>query len=94
MPNREVLLDVALAGPLWGSVASAGLLLLGAGLSAAGLGDVTIDSPALADSFLAGAVGQLTMGDALAQPEVRPQPRAGNCVCEDDPCCSACSRCC
>lgn len=71
VPNRETLLDVALAGPLWGTAASAVLLLLGLGLSVAGLGDVTIDSPALADSFLVGLLGQLTLGERLAQPEVR-----------------------
>jgi hypothetical protein len=71
VPNRETLLDVAVAGPLWGSAASGVLLLLGLGLSAAGLGDVSIDSPALADSFLVALLGQFTLGEALANPEVR-----------------------
>jgi Zn-dependent protease len=70
VPNRETLLDVAVAGPLWGSAASGVLLLLGLGLSAAGLGDVSIDSPALADSFLVALLGQFALGDALANPEV------------------------
>eukprot|EP00878_Enallax_costatus_P024670 GHUV01026347.1.p1 GENE.GHUV01026347.1~~GHUV01026347.1.p1 ORF type:complete len:370 (+),score=121.97 GHUV01026347.1:911-2020(+) len=71
VPNRETLLDVALAGPVWGTAASAALLLVGLGLSSAGLGDVTIDSPALADSFLVGLLGQLALGERLAQPEVQ-----------------------
>ena len=54
-------------GPLAGSVASAGLVLAGLLLSAAGLGDVSIDSPAFADSLLMGLLGQVFLGDALAQ---------------------------
>jgi hypothetical protein len=68
-----VLLDVAMAGPLWGCAASGALLLGGLGLSAAGLGDVTIDSPALADSFIVGLLGQAVLGEALVNPEVRIQ---------------------
>jgi hypothetical protein len=70
VPNRETLLDVAVAGPLWGSAASGALLLLGLGLTAVGLGDVSIDSPALADSFLVALLGQSVLGEALANPEV------------------------
>lgn len=69
-PNRETLLDVAMAGPLWGTAASTVLLLLGLGLTVAGLGDVTIDSPALADSFITGLLGQFVLGESLANPEV------------------------
>lgn len=71
VPNRETLLDVAVAGPLWGSAASGALLLLGLALSSAGLGDVSIDSPGLADSFLVALLGQAALGEALANPEVR-----------------------
>jgi hypothetical protein len=70
VPDKATLLDVSMAGPLWGSVTSGVLLLTGLGLSAAGLGDVTVDSPALADSFLIGLLGQFVLGDALASPEV------------------------
>jgi hypothetical protein len=75
--DRATLLTVALAGPAAGGAVSAAMLLLGAVLSASGHGDLTIDSPALADSFLVGALGQLVLGDALANPEVR----ASMCVC-------------
>ncbi|WIA17696.1 hypothetical protein OEZ85_009213 [Tetradesmus obliquus] len=71
VPNRETLLDVAVAGPLWGSAASGALLLLGLALSSAGLGDVSIDSPGLADSFLVALLGQAALGEALANPEVQ-----------------------
>ncbi|KAF8055831.1 EGY2 [Scenedesmus sp. PABB004] len=71
VPSRAALLDVALAGPAAGAAASAALLLAGLGLTGAGLGDLTIDSPALADSLLVGALGQAVLGDALAQPEVQ-----------------------
>lgn len=55
---------------MWGTAASGSLMLLGLGLSAAGLGDVTIDSPALADSFITGLLGQFVLGEALVNPEV------------------------
>jgi hypothetical protein len=65
-----VLLDVAMAGPLAGVAASGALLAAGLALTAAGAGDVTVDSPALADSFVVGLLGQLVLGEALASPEV------------------------
>lgn len=68
--DRPTLLDVSTAGPLWGTAASGTLMLAGLGLSAAGLGDVTIDSPALADSFITGLLGQFVLGEALVNPEV------------------------
>jgi len=70
VPNRPTLLDVAMAGPLWGSVASGSLMLAGLALTSAGLGDITIDSPALADSFIVGLLGQIVLGEALVNPEV------------------------
>jgi hypothetical protein len=45
-------------------------MLVGLGLTVAGLGDITIDSPAFADSFIVGLLGQFVLGDALANPEV------------------------
>jgi hypothetical protein len=68
--DRPTLLDIAVAGPLWGTAASAALMLVGLGLTVAGLGDITIDSPAFADSFIVGLLGQFVLGDALANPEV------------------------
>lgn len=45
-------------------------MLAGLVLTAAGQGDVTVDSPALADSFIVGLLGQVVLGDTLANPEV------------------------
>jgi hypothetical protein len=69
--DRPTLLDVSMAGPLWGVAASGVLLLSGLGLTAAGLGDSTIDSAAFADSFIVGLLGQVVLGEALVNPEVR-----------------------
>jgi len=71
VPDRAALLDVAEAGPAVGVVVSSALLLLGLGLSAAGLGDVTVDSAAFADSWSVGLLTQAMLGDALTNPEVR-----------------------
>jgi hypothetical protein len=68
--DRPTLLDVSMAGPLWGTAASGALLAVGLGLTVAGLGDITIDSPAFADSFIVGLLGQFLLGEALANPEV------------------------
>lgn len=70
MKDRPTLLDISMAGPLWGTAASAALLAVGLGLTVAGLGDITIDSPAFADSFIVGLLGQFLLGEALANPEV------------------------
>ncbi|KAI8476224.1 MAG: hypothetical protein J3K34DRAFT_401610 [Monoraphidium minutum] len=70
-PDRTALLDIAAAGPAAGTAASFALLLAGLGLSAAGLGDVTVDSAAFADSWSVGLLTQAALGDALASPEVR-----------------------
>jgi hypothetical protein len=53
-----------------GTAASLGLVLAGLGLSSAGLGDVTVDSAAFADSWSIGLMVQAALGDALANPEV------------------------
>ena len=58
------------AGPAYGTAASAAAVLLGFILSGSGLGDITIDSPAFADSWIMALGGQLFLGDALAAPEV------------------------
>lgn len=75
--DRPTLLDIATAGPLWGTAASTALLVVGLGLTVAGLGDITIDSPAFADSFIVGLLGQFVLGDALANPEVREAHTSG-----------------
>jgi len=73
LPDRTALLEISAAGPAFGTAASAALLALGAGLTAAGLGDVTVESASFADSLLAGAIANLCIGpEALAAaPEVR-----------------------
>lgn len=46
-------------------------MLVGLALSAVGQGDITVDSAGLADSFIVGLLGQVVLGEALANPEVR-----------------------
>ncbi len=70
-PDRAALLDVAASGPAVGAAVSGLMLAAGLGLSAAGLGDVTVDSVAFADSWSVGLLAQAALGDALASPEVR-----------------------
>ncbi|GBF98071.1 peptidase M50 [Raphidocelis subcapitata] len=69
--DRAALLDVAAAGPAAGAAVSGGLLAAGLALSAAGLGDVTVDSAAFADSWSVALLAQAALGDALTNPEVR-----------------------
>lgn len=57
-------------GPLISTAASAAFVLVGFALSSAGLGDVSIDSPAFLDSALMSLLAQLFLGDSLTQPEV------------------------
>jgi hypothetical protein len=71
VPDRSALLSVAAAGPAAGAAASGALLLAGLALSAAGLGDVTIDSASLADSWSVALLAQAALGDALTNPEVQ-----------------------
>lgn len=71
VPDRAALLDVAAAGPLAGAAASGALLAAGLALSAAGLGDVTVDSVAFADSWSVALLAQAALGEALTNPEVR-----------------------
>jgi membrane-associated protease RseP (regulator of RpoE activity) len=77
VPDRATLLDVAAAGPAAGTAASGALLLAGLGLSAAGLGDVTVDSASFADSWSVALLVQAALGDALANPEVGGGAAAG-----------------
>lgn len=44
VPDRQSLLEVAVAGPAAGAVASLALLLVGLGLTAAGLGGIELDA--------------------------------------------------
>lgn len=55
---RQSLLEVALAGPAAGAVASLGFLLAGLGLSAAGFGGITVQPSAFEDSLLIGLLGE------------------------------------
>ncbi|KAL3161454.1 hypothetical protein ABBQ32_010337 [Trebouxia sp. C0010 RCD-2024] len=66
LPNRQTLLEVAAAGPAAGAAASLACLLLGLGLSAGGLGGVTVEPSAFEDSLLVGALGKLFLSGQLA----------------------------
>jgi hypothetical protein len=58
VPDRETLLHVAAYGPAFGAAASFGMLLVGLGLSAAGIGDGEMQPAAFQDSLLVGVLGQ------------------------------------
>ena len=57
MLYRQTLLEVAAAGPAAGAAASLACLLLGLGLSAGGLGGVSVEPSAFEDSLLVGVLG-------------------------------------
>lgn len=71
VPDRETLLNVSVSGPAVGTIASSVAVLAGFILTSLGLGDVSIDSPAFADSLIMALGGQLFLGDALTHPEVQ-----------------------
>lgn len=54
---RQTLLEVAAAGPAAGAAASLACLLLGLGLSAAGLGGISVEPSAFEDSLAVGILG-------------------------------------
>lgn len=54
---RQTLLEIAAAGPAAGAAASLACLLLGLGLSAGGLGGVSVEPSAFEDSLLVGLLG-------------------------------------
>ncbi len=58
MHCRQTLLEVAAAGPAAGAAASLACLLLGLGLSAAGLGGIEVEPSAFEDSLLVGILGK------------------------------------
>ena len=58
MPCRQSLLEVAIAGPAAGAIASLGCLLIGLALSAGGLGGVTVQPSAFEDSLLVAFLGR------------------------------------
>ena len=57
MVCRQTLLQVSAAGPAAGAAASLACLLLGLGLSVAGLGGVSVEPSAFEDSLLVGIIG-------------------------------------
>lgn len=69
-PNRTALLEIARDGPAVGMAVSLVMLLLGFGLTAAGVTDIEVDSPAFGTSVLVSVLGQLTLGEKLAEPSV------------------------
>jgi len=66
LPNREALLAFASEGPFLGAASSLFLVVVGLGLSAAGVCDIGVDSPSFADSFLIALLAQGFLGDNLA----------------------------
>ncbi|GLI60429.1 hypothetical protein VaNZ11_002582 [Volvox africanus] len=62
VPNREVLLDLAVSGPLVGCAVSGAMLLTGFVLTAAGVVNVGVDTPAFADSTLVALLAGLFVG--------------------------------
>lgn len=69
MPCRQTLLEVALAGPAAGALASLIFLLVGLGLSAAGSGGIEVQTSAFQDSLLIEVLGELgTPNNPLQRP--------------------------
>eukprot|EP00884_Botryococcus_braunii_P023262 jgi/Botrbrau1/961/Bobra.114_1s0005.1 len=66
LPNRESLLEIAAYGPLAGGAASLAAVVVGMGLSAAGIGGIDFQVVAFHDSFIVGLLGQLFLGSKLA----------------------------
>jgi hypothetical protein len=58
--GRETLLEIAAYGPVAGAAVSLALLVIGLGLSAAGIGGIEFEPSAFRDSFLVGLLGKLT----------------------------------
>ncbi|KAG2483904.1 hypothetical protein HYH03_017226 [Edaphochlamys debaryana] len=72
VPNREALLDFAVSGPLLGCSVSAGLLLAGFVLTAAGATNITLETPAFGDSTLVALLAGLFIGpEGLSKPETQ-----------------------
>lgn len=65
VPNRQSLATVTAPGPLFGAAASFIVLLVGLGLTAAGIGGVEVDSESFKESFLVGGLGRIAFGDRL-----------------------------
>ncbi|KAG2430753.1 hypothetical protein HYH02_013592 [Chlamydomonas schloesseri] len=69
VPNREALLDLAVSGPLLGTAVSGSMLLLGFLLTAAGVTNIGVDTPAFADSTLVALLAGVFVGpEGLSQP--------------------------
>ncbi len=59
LPDRASLLQVAAYGPAFGAAASLAMLLVGLGLSAAGIGDGEMQPVAFQDSLFVGILGEI-----------------------------------
>jgi membrane-associated protease RseP (regulator of RpoE activity) len=73
LPNRQVLFDVAFAGPAAGGLVSLGMLLIGLILSHEG-SFFEIPSDFFQGSILVGTLSKVVLGDALQQPVVDVHP--------------------
>ncbi|KAI3424741.1 hypothetical protein D9Q98_008130 [Chlorella vulgaris] len=67
VPDRTALANVAAAGPLASSALAAVIMLVGAGLTAQGVGGVELDVASFRESLLAGLLGNAMFGEQLFQ---------------------------
>ncbi len=74
LPSRKALFDIAIAAPIAGVVLSLVLLLLGLGLSAAGMGTMEVPSSLFQSSVLVGLLARLMLGDAIGHALVTIHP--------------------
>lgn len=75
VPNRSVLFDIGVAGPLAGGVVSLGMLIVGLGLSHPG-SPFQLPSTFFQGSVLVGTLARLMLGSALESPLVDVDPLA------------------
>ena len=66
LPNRSVLFDIAIAPALTSGIFSLVILMIGLRLSAIGMGTIDIPSQIFQASVLAGTLGKLFLGKAIA----------------------------
>eukprot|EP00798_Chlamydomonas_sp_ICE-L_P006603 gene6603-3257_t len=70
IPNREAMLDIAVHGPLIGTIVASSMTLLGFVLTSAGFTDYSIDTVSFSDSLIMGVGAQLFFQEGLNNPEI------------------------